>query len=150
MLIQASLIWNVLSANTTTGRSLVVTETLVVDQIDQMIEERTWRAQASAKSARSAAMPPISTGMLPVQTSLPIHSTPKLNTNAQSSAASATNTKSATAPKSDPSSDDDDGPHSNIRLPKKDAGVADEVWRQLQEDSRNAEEEEKERKRLEK
>jgi hypothetical protein len=171
---------SILQTKKSAGQSLVVTETLVIDKIDNMIKERTSRAQASMYSSGPATTPPVSTGMPSAQTNLPTRSDPKLNTNtnantntkSNTNAKSSTNTNSntnsnmdtqrsaaktefTTAPNSpqasnrDPSSDDDNGLHSNTGSPKRDAGVADEVWRQLQEDRRKAKAEENERKRLE-
>jgi hypothetical protein len=168
---------SILQTKKSPGQSLTVTENLVIDKIDQMIKERTSRAQASTYSSSSVTMAPASTGTPSAQTNLPARSAPKVNTNANTntkansntnansnaninsnadtSTKSNTNTEFTTAPNSpqapnsDPSSDDDDSLSSNTRSPKRDAGVADEVWRQLQVDRRKAEEEEKERKRLE-
>lgn len=132
------------------GQALTVTETLVVDKIDQMIKERTSRAQAAAYSTGSTSIAPVSTGMPPTQSNLPIRSASKANTSTKSSTATGKSANASNAPqgpKSDPSSDDDSDTHPNVSSPKRDDGVADEVWRQLQVDRRKAEEEEKERER---
>jgi hypothetical protein len=155
---------SILQTKKSPGQSLIVTETIVVDKIDQMIQERTSRAQASMYSSNPVTMGFASTGTPSAQTNLPTRSAPKVNittntntnTNTKTGTqGSAGNAKYSTAPNSpqaqnnNSSSDDDDNLHSNTRSPKRDAGVADEVWRQLQVDRRKAEEEEKERKKLE-
>lgn len=138
------------------GQALVVTETIVVDKIDQMIAERKWRAQGSVQSNIVSAKPRASPSAPPMQADLPIRFAPKMNANTKAPPADNTPSTAADDPhasgagsSSDNDDDDDDGTPSTGRSAKRDAGVSDEVWRQLQEDLRKAEEEEKERKRLE-
>lgn len=156
---------SIMETKKTAGQALVVTETTVVDMIDQMIAERKSRAQASAHSANATTRPRTSLSAPPVQFDLPTRTAPKTNADTNTSANAKTNDNMRMAPsiKTSPtaavdghasgagsSSDDDvDDKPSTLRPARRDAGVSDEVWRQLQEDMRKAEEEEKERKRLE-
>jgi hypothetical protein len=149
-----------------TGQARVITETTVLDKIDQMIAERKSRAQAPAFSSNSTNRPRASLSTPPVQFDLPTRSAPKMNAdtktnadtqqneNTKTASSNNTPTMAATDPHasgtgSSSDDDDDDDTPTTRRTSKRDAGVSDEVWRQLQEDIRKAEEEEKERKRLE-
>jgi hypothetical protein len=156
---------SILETKKSVGQPLVVTETIVVDKIDQMITERRSRAQASAHSTNATARPPASLSTPLVQYNLPTRSAPKTSADTKTNANTKTNENVKTAPSDNTSTtaaadsyatgngsssdDDDDDTRPTGRLPKRDAGVSDEVWRQLQEDMHKAEEEEKERKRLE-
>jgi hypothetical protein len=87
---------SILQTKKSPGQSLTVTETLVVDKIDQTIKERTSRAQASMYSSSPVTMAPAGTGMPSAQSNLPTRSAPKINTNTNVS----TNTDSNTNAKS--------------------------------------------------
>lgn len=145
---------SIMQTKTSAGQALVVTETTVVDKIDQMIAERKWRARGSTHSNTTSAKPRASPRAPPMQTDLPTRFAPKENADTKASPIGHSSTTAADdshAPGAGSSSDDDDDDDipSTLRLAKRDAGVSDEVWRQLEEDMRKAEEEEKERKRLE-
>ena len=145
---------SIMQTKTSAGQALVVTETTVVDKIDQMIAERKWRARGSTHSKTTSAKPRASPSAPPMQTDLPTRSAPKINADTRASPVGRSPTTAADDPHasgagSSSDDDDDDDIPSTDRLAKRDAGVSDEVWRQLKEDMRKAEEEEKERKRLE-
>jgi hypothetical protein len=145
---------SIMQTKKSVGELLVVTETTVVDQIDQMIAERKWRAQASTNSATAASKCRASPSTPLMQSDLPIRSAPKMNTGTKTAPTDGIPTTTVDDPhvsgnSSSSDDDDDDDKPSTKRSPRRDAGVSDEVWRQLQEDLRKAEEEEKERQRLE-
>jgi len=164
--ISKDIVKSMMETKKSAGQALVVTETTVFDKIDQMIAERKSRAQASAHPSNVTARPRASLSTPPVQFDLPTRSAPKMNAGTKTNADTKNNENTKTASSdnapttaaTDPhasgagssSDDDDDDDTPSTRRPtKRDAGVSDEVWRQLREDIRKAEEEEKERKRLE-
>ncbi|GAB7363399.1 hypothetical protein MBLNU230_g3676t1 [Neophaeotheca triangularis] len=123
-----------------TRTSLAVSKGLVIDEINVLISER----KARTHSASSLAPPILDSRPLPTRapTKEP-SSTPQATSGAP---AQATDPDTGVLPDEDPSpasSDDDEGPEDGSRpsrTAKRDAGVSDETWEQLQKDTLLAEE----------
>lgn len=148
------------------GSSLTVTEALVKDQIDVLIDERRLRL-LSAASASTTRLPGANgtrqkMRARPATQAPPARST-NTNTNTSTSTSTNANTSTSTTPpsstppptqdaQSNPSSsangkDPSDGPEQTSNATR-DTGVSDAIWQQLQEDIRKAEEKRQERQRL--
>jgi hypothetical protein len=139
----------IMKAEKPAGDALKVTEKIVIDQIDRMIEERTARAQ----SAKTVDTPRATAGALamPTQTrdrpARPVtRSMSAIAT--KSRAAPAVETQSQPAEEARKDNDEPDDNPGNAVISIRDAGVSDAIWNQLQLDAQKAEEEKREFKRL--
>jgi hypothetical protein len=131
------------------GDALRVTEEIVINQVDRMIEERTARAQ----SAKTDATPQATAGALamPTQTrDRPAQPVTRSTSTvaAKSQAASAVEAQSQPAEEAHEAKDEPDENSDNAAKSIRDAGVSDAIWNQLQLDAQKVEEEKRELQRL--
>jgi hypothetical protein len=139
----------IMKAEKPAGDALRVTEDIVINQIDRMIEERTARAQ----SAKSTATPQATAGALTMPTvtrnnpARPVMRSMSAVA-AKSQAVSAAETQSQPAEEVHEENDEPDDNSGDAAKAIRDAGVSDAIWNQLQLDAQKAEEEKRECQRL--
>jgi len=137
----------IMKATKPAGDALVVTEEIVIDQINHMITERAARA----RSADHLATPQVTAGApLPRMGTQDIPAPPVT----ASASTFAVESKSAQATEPQQTDDIDKASHEPEDNPNKaatsirDASVSDSIWNQLQQDAQKAEEEKRECQRL--
>jgi hypothetical protein len=137
----------IMKATKPAGDALVVTEEIVIDQIDGMIKERAARA----RSADVFTTPQVTPGAQAPRMKTRDKPTPPITASAsafavQSKIASATESQQ-TEDINEASHVPEDNPHEAVTSIR-DAGVSDAIWSQLQKDAQKAEEEKRECQRL--
>ncbi|KAK3117363.1 hypothetical protein LTR53_001353 [Teratosphaeriaceae sp. CCFEE 6253] len=127
-------------------------ESLVIEMIERMVQERSQRARAAGLATRLRAAPTPQAPPMADQQSFP--SDPTTTTAQQSKAEGEQDqhggAESATAPADDTDDDSSTDSHDPVdrRLAMRDAGVSDEIWNQLQLDKLREEEDAREAIRL--
>jgi hypothetical protein len=137
----------IMKATKPAGNALMVTEEIIINQIDYMINERT----AQARSAESIVTPQAIAGALERRLKMQDMPAPLVTTTAN---AFADRSQPASTIDSKPADDVgdktyslDDNPH-EAAASIRDTGVSDAIWNQLQKDAQKAEEENLECQRL--
>lgn len=141
------IVQTIMKATKPAGEALVVTEEIVVDQIDCMVTERAARA----RSANVFATPQVTTGApLPRMRTQDVPALPVM----ASANATAVESKSAAATEAQQTDTIDGAGHEpednahEAATSTRDASVSDAIWNQLQKDAHKAEEEKRECQRL--
>jgi hypothetical protein len=142
-----SIVKTIMKATKPAGDALVVTEEIVIDQIECMLKERTARARYSEVSAT----PQVTAGAPLPRVRTQDRPAPPVTTSADAYAVelkTAPGLESQQAQGIDEAAHEpEDSPH-EAAVSTRDASVSDAIWNQLQKDAQKAEEEKRELRRL--